>query len=70
MTFARSLRGARWLAVLASASIATFAHAGGNAASALAAKSCAALKDRVDAVAGGAPLFLRSYDGQIGRAHV
>ena len=66
MTFARSLRGARWLAVLASASIATFAHAGGSADSALAAKSCAALKGRVDAVPGGAPLFLRSYDGPSG----
>jgi hypothetical protein len=66
VTLARSLRGARWLAVLASASIATFAHAGGNAGSALAAKSCAALKGRVDATAGDAPLFLRSYDGPSG----
>lgn len=66
MTSARSLRGGRWFAVFLSASLAAFAHAGEGVATKVAAKSCAALKSRVDAVPGKGPLFLRSYDGAPG----
>jgi hypothetical protein len=68
MRFARSC--ARWLVFLAAASIASFSQAKPLRApaseSALASKACAALKSRVDAVVGAAPLFVRSYDSPDG----
>ena len=66
MMFARSLCGGRWFVALFFASMAAFAQAPGTAAPTVAAKSCAALKSRVDAVPGKGPLFLRSYDGADG----
>ena len=66
MSFARSLRGGRWVAAFALSSIAAFAQARDVVASAVATKSCAALKGRVDALPGNGPVFLRSYDGADG----
>lgn len=66
MTYARSRRGGRWLAAFVFASMAAFAQAREDVAPTIAAKSCAALKSRVDAVPGNGPLFLRSYDGAKG----
>ncbi|MFC4820626.1 hypothetical protein [Dokdonella ginsengisoli] len=64
MTPARRARGLRRLAIVALACVAAFAQAHAAPASPVAAKSCAALKGRVDAVAGKGALFLRSYDGE------
>lgn len=64
MTPARRARGLRRLAIVALACVAAFAQAHAAPASPVAAKSCAALKDRVDAVAGKGALFLRSYEGE------
>ncbi|MBO9663579.1 MAG: hypothetical protein J7520_11710 [Dokdonella sp.] len=49
-------------------SVAAFAQAREAAVTTVAAKSCAALKSRVDAAPGKGPLFLRSYDGGQGGA--
>lgn len=65
MTSASPARG-RWLAALALSCLAAVAQARGTAATAVAAKSCAALKSRVDAAAGEGALFLRSYDAAQG----
>lgn len=65
---ARRLRGERWLVIVAASCLAAFAHAREAASTTVAAKSCAALKSRVDAVPGGGPVFLRSYDGAQGAA--
>lgn len=64
MTWARA---GRCLAAFAFGCLATLAQARENAAAALAATTCAAIKSRVDAVPGREPLFLRSYDGEAGR---
>lgn len=66
MTRARRARGGRWLAFFALCWVAASAQAREDVAAAVAAKSCAALKSRVDAVPGERPLFLRSYDGAQG----
>lgn len=66
MTFARRPRGVRWLMVPALSCVAAFAQAREPVAPAVAARSCAALKDRVDAAPGNGPVFLRSYDGAQG----
>jgi hypothetical protein len=44
----------------------TFPAAGDPAATKLAAATCAALRDRVDVIAGTEPVFLRSYDAATG----
>jgi hypothetical protein len=66
MMLARSLRGGCWLVAFVFSTIATFAQARAVVAPTIAAKGCAALKGRVDAVPGSGPLFLRSYDGAAG----
>ena len=66
MSRARPLRGGRWIVACALSSIAAFAQARDVVASAVATKSCAALKSRVDALPGSGPVFLRSYDGADG----
>lgn len=65
MTFARRLR-AGWLVALALSSVTVLAQPREDAATAVAAKSCAALKRRIDAMPGSGPVFLRSYDGAEG----
>jgi len=63
----RFFRGRRpVLVALALAFVAASAHAAEPAAALVAAKTCAALKARVDAVPGSGALFLRSYDGADG----
>lgn len=64
----RYASGGRWFAALLLSSAAAFAQAGENVSAAIRAKSCAALKRRVDAVAGEGPVFLRSYEGVDGAA--
>lgn len=66
MTFARSLRSGRWFAAFLLSSAAALVQAGEGVAATVAAKSCAALKGRVDAMPGKGPVFLRSYDGAQG----
>lgn len=66
MTSSRLLHGAHWLVLLALSSMPLFAQARDVVVPTVARRSCAALKSRVDAVPGGAPLFLRSYDGANG----
>jgi hypothetical protein len=66
MTFAGRLRGGHWLAALALSCVAAFAQAREAAAPSVTAKSCSALKSRVDALPGSGPVFLRSYDGAEG----
>jgi len=63
MSHARSPCGGRWLAVLLLIPLAGLAQARDDVAATVAAKSCAALRARVAAVPGAAPLLLRSYDG-------
>lgn len=69
MTPARRSRGGRWLLVLTLSCTATLAQAREAATATVAAKSCAALKSRVDAAPGEGAVFLRSYDGAQGAAN-
>jgi hypothetical protein len=66
MMSSRPLHGGHWLVLLALSCMTLLAPASGVAVPTIAMKSCAALKSRVDAVPGGMPLFLRSYDGANG----
>ncbi len=66
MMFVRLPSGCRWLVAFVFSFMAAFAQARGTVASTVAAKSCAALKSRVDSIPGHGPLFLRSYDAAQG----
>lgn len=62
MRSARSRRGAGWLVALALSSAAVAAQAQADVARTVAERSCAAIRSRVDAIAGDGPVLLRSYD--------
>lgn len=66
MSLARASRGARWIAALALLLALAGAQARENVGSNVAAKSCSAMKGRVDAMPGNGAVFLRSYDGPQG----